>query len=121
MNSTVQVLRSIPELQVALNNFSDNNAASQSDASMTSAFRELYKDMRSTSEPVPPLQFLSQLRQVAPQFAERARGSNMYAQQDAQEAWGAIVAVLDSNLDKGAGGKRERFVEQYLTGRMETT
>jgi len=123
MNSTVQVLRAIPELQVALNNFNDSNAAShaQPDATMTAHFRELYKDMKQTSETFPPLMFLNSLRQVAPQFAERARNSNSYAQQDAQEAWGAIVAALNTNLDKGAGGKPEKFVDQWLTGKIETT
>lgn len=121
MNSTVQVLRAIPELQVALNNFSDSNPASQPDAAMTTHFRELYKDMKATSEAFPPLLFLNALRQVAPQFAERARDTNSYAQQDAQEAWGAIVAALKTNLDKGTGGRAEKFVDQWLTGRIETT
>lgn len=123
MNATVQALRAIPELHTALNNFADANPASagQPDAAMTAHFRELYKDMRATSEAFPPLMFLSALRQVAPQFAERARDSGQYAQQDAQEAWGAIVAGLKGNLEKGAGGRAERFVDQWLTGRMETT
>ncbi|KAK4698484.1 ubiquitin carboxyl-terminal hydrolase 14, partial [Phenoliferia sp. Uapishka_3] len=59
MNSTVQVLRAIPELQTALNGFRDNNAASQTDAVLTAALRDLYKDMGKTSEGFPPVVFLN--------------------------------------------------------------
>lgn len=41
-----------------LHRFSDNNAASQQDASLTAALRDLYKDMGKTSEGFPPLLFL---------------------------------------------------------------
>lgn len=55
----MQVLRSIPELQTALNAFQDSNAASQQDAALTASLRDLYRDMGKTAEGFPPLVFLS--------------------------------------------------------------
>ncbi|KAK4699733.1 ubiquitin carboxyl-terminal hydrolase 14, partial [Phenoliferia sp. Uapishka_3] len=61
------------------------------------------------------------LRQVAPQFAERSRATGGYSQQDAQEAWGAVLTALKNNLGTGvSSGSEGRFVEQYMTGEMET-
>lgn len=64
------------------------------------------------------------LRQVAPQFAERAEGHGHgpagYAQQDAEEAWVRIVNALQGSL-KGLGSASETggFVQQWMTGRMQ--
>ena len=78
MNSTIQVLRQIPELQTALNEcvvanislyrttlmlvndhrFRESTSAAQNDTALTGALRDLYKDMGKTSEGFPPLVFL---------------------------------------------------------------
>lgn len=121
MNSTVQVLRQIPELQNALNSYQDNQASSQVDASVTSALRDLYRDMGQTTEDFPPLLFLNNLRQFAPQFAERSRTNGQYSQQDAQEAWSSIVNAVKGNLRVGAQDGEGRFVDQFMTGEMQTT
>ncbi|KAM0747751.1 ubiquitin C-terminal hydrolase [Meredithblackwellia eburnea MCA 4105] len=120
MNSTIQVLRAIPELQTALNSYRDSDARSLADASLTSALRDLYADMGKTSEGFPPMLFLSMLRQFAPQFAERSRTSGGYAQQDAQEAWGSIVTAVKQNLNVSAAGQG-KFVERFLEGELERT
>ncbi|GAA6018356.1 hypothetical protein JCM10207_000816 [Rhodosporidiobolus poonsookiae] len=115
MNSTVQVLRAIPELQTALNGASAPPV--QPDARLAHSLRDLYQSMGRTTEGFPPLAFLSMLRQFAPQFAEQSRQGGGYAQQDAQEAWGAIVQAVKSTA-VGAGG---RFVEEQLMGEFEKT
>ncbi|PWN92273.1 cysteine proteinase [Acaromyces ingoldii] len=128
LNSTLQVLRCIPELQVALNAFEGSMGSIDSEANITASLRNLFKSMGETSDAFPPYAFLTILRQVAPQFAEQVQGGHGFAQQDAQEAWARIVMALHASL-KGlsppsasnqagsteAGG---RFVDQYLTGRM---
>lgn len=50
------------------------------------------KKKNSSTEPVPPMQFLMLLRQHFPQFAQQARGKFM--QQDAEEFMGALFGSL---------------------------
>ena len=107
------------------------------DAQLTRQLRDLYQSMERTTEAFPPLSFLNvrlaqnttrtaraltspvqMLRQYAPQFAERSRQTGQYAQQDAQEAWGAILQAAKSRALTAAGGK---FVEKSLTGEFEKT
>ncbi|KAG6888563.1 hypothetical protein C0992_008192, partial [Termitomyces sp. T32_za158] len=85
MNASVQALRAIPELQVAL-----TAPSLQSATPLPAALRDLYANMARTSDTVTPMGFLSTLRQVNPQFAEMDRsGKQMggtYAQQDHQHS-----------------------------------
>lgn len=123
MNSTVQVLRSIPELNSALSSYGGSLGSGQSDAALASSLRDLYRDMGTTTEPFPPLVFIQvrcvlllgrerrrvrsrnrylcaqMLRQHAPQFAERSREGGGFAQQDAEEAWSSIVNALAVNVN----------------------
>ncbi|TFK48273.1 cysteine proteinase [Heliocybe sulcata] len=113
MNSTVQALRAIPELQQAL------SAGAGSLGGLPRALKDLLKNMSETTEAVTPMGFLSVLRQVAPQFAEmdRSKGGMMrgYAQQDAEECWTAITNALKEVPGPSSNGK---FVEQYLQGEI---
>ncbi|TNY17430.1 hypothetical protein DMC30DRAFT_419798 [Rhodotorula diobovata] len=120
MNSTVQVLRAIPELQDALK--SSQDSANQPPAQLTRSLRDLYKSMGRTTEDFPPLSFLSMLRQFAPQFAERSRTTGQYAQQDAQEAWGAILQAAKQSALGGAGAASGgNAVEQLMMGEFTKT
>ena len=61
------------------------------------------------------------LREFAPQFAERSR-QGQYAQQDAQEAWGAIITAMKNKLKIGSGTEaNSKFVEKFMTGEMTKT
>jgi ubiquitin carboxyl-terminal hydrolase 14 len=151
MNATVQALRAIPELQTAL-----ESAGGQSP--LPQALGSLYTQMSRTTESVLPLQVLTALRQFAPQFAERARGPSGaggsapsagitgsaamlgggggFAQQDAEECWGALVTAIkevpglppsqspeaSAQAQEGAVPDHrvadKKFVEQFLTGEM---
>ncbi|EST05854.1 Ubiquitin domain protein [Kalmanozyma brasiliensis GHG001] len=124
LNSTLQVLRAIPELQTALGHFDGNLGGADGERNLTAALRDLYKNLSQTTEPFPPFAFLTILRQVAPQFAEMTRDGHGFAQQDAEEVWVRIVQALQNSLhglapssEAGADASR-KFVEQYLTGHM---
>lgn len=117
LNSTLQVLRSMEPLQEALAAYTPRDGASEGDASLVAALRDLYRDMGKTSEAMPPLVFLSILRKLAPQFGEMAEGGAGYAQQDAEEAWIRIVQAL--SVLPAAGAPNDRFVSRYLTGSVE--
>ncbi|KAJ3808354.1 hypothetical protein F5876DRAFT_46171 [Lentinula aff. lateritia] len=137
MNSTVQALRAIPELQVALGVPSPNPSSSSSSTNpnlggtLPRPLRDLYANLSRTSDAVNPASFLNILRQVNPQFAEpdRNRKGSMgigggYAQQDAEECYSQVlnsvrdVEVPDILIRPGAvnGGQRKKFVEQYMMG-----
>ncbi|EPQ30779.1 uncharacterized protein PFL1_01680 [Pseudozyma flocculosa PF-1] len=128
LNSTLQVLRAIPELQVALNRFGGTLGGADGESNLTAALRDLYKNLGQTTEAFPPIAFLSILRQVAPQFAEMSREGGGYAQQDAEEVWVRIIQALQNSLkglpanaDSAAGGSHDvaqKFVQQYMTGHM---
>ncbi|KDR78333.1 hypothetical protein GALMADRAFT_64881 [Galerina marginata CBS 339.88] len=139
MNATVQALRAIPELQVAL-----STPSLQSTTPLPGALRDLYHNMTRTTDSITPLQFLQVLRQVNPQFAEMDRsekragdlmmGRQGYAQQgmpyfNAEECYGAIINSLrnvpgldanGSSVSTGAEAAigRAKFVEQFMMGEM---
>ncbi|KAF8889053.1 hypothetical protein BD779DRAFT_1521718 [Infundibulicybe gibba] len=121
MNASIQALRVIPELQAALS----TPAGTQSSSPLPLALQQLYTSMSRTTDSVTPTQFLHTLRQVNPQFAERARGGGIpqgmggYAQQDAEECYAQIISTLrDVPVvgDESMGSKK--FVNQYLMGQM---
>ncbi|KAG6866310.1 hypothetical protein C0991_005777 [Blastosporella zonata] len=130
MNASVQALRAIPELQLAL-----TASSLQSTTPLPAALRDLYANMSRTTDSITPMSFLSTLRQVNPQFAEMDRGSKVsgmaagYAQQDAEECFGQIINTLRNvpglNVDGTSSGssavattETKKFVEQYLMGEM---
>ncbi|KAH0538082.1 hypothetical protein FGG08_005294 [Glutinoglossum americanum] len=152
LNSTLQALRSVPELQEELAKYrplSDAGPASGAASSsslaslsalglgglggtmdLTAALRDLYKQMSETQEGFPPLMFLNALRTAFPQFAQKAKSHNGYAQQDAEEAWSQIVSQLRQKLKikvTPASGESSTqssseisFIDKYLAGKFET-
>ncbi|KAI0076894.1 cysteine proteinase [Panus rudis PR-1116 ss-1] len=118
MNSTLQVIRSIPELQVALEKSSPTGLAGQ--------LKNLLLQMSRTTEAVTPTGFLSALRQAYPQFAELSRGGAKglgaaYAQQDAEECYTQLINSLKEvpGLPGPSGTNNgKKFVEQFLMGEM---
>ncbi|KAL7894573.1 ubiquitin carboxyl-terminal hydrolase 14 [Trichoderma sp. SZMC 28014] len=118
LNSTLQTLRSIPELQTALTTYNAVPGTSRQD--LASQLSNLYKKMGATLESLPPGDFLAALRIVFPQFAEKARTGPGYAQQDAEEAWSQIVQQLNQKLTiKGSDDSSGvSFVEKYMAGRF---
>ncbi|KAF8900164.1 hypothetical protein CPB84DRAFT_1779499 [Gymnopilus junonius] len=135
MNATVQALRAVPELQIAL----ATAPALQSTTPLPGALRDLYINMARTTDSITPLQFLQILRQENPQFAEMDRseksapallmGKSMYAQQDAEECYSAIINSLRNVPGLDTSGRsvatgaeavagRPRFIQQFLMGEV---
>ncbi|KAK4215828.1 hypothetical protein QBC37DRAFT_339274 [Rhypophila decipiens] len=126
LNSTLQVLRSVPELQDSLDAYS-RPAANTSSFSMPSVdlatpLKQLFKGMAKTQEGMPPFSFLEALRMAFPQFAERSKSGNGYAQQDAEEAWSQIVSALKPKLTlTGESAEPVSVFDKYMTGELSST
>ncbi|KAG9078282.1 deubiquitinating enzyme [Ceratobasidium sp. UAMH 11750] len=120
MNSTVQALRAIPELQTALDPTPSGPANPQ--RRLAIAMRETYKAMSKTTEGLPPIMLLQNLRTLFPQFAEQTNAGH-FAQQDAEECWSQMVNAIKTQvpgLPDGTGSAAKPFVEQYMMGEMRT-
>ncbi|KAJ5263242.1 Peptidase C19 ubiquitin carboxyl-terminal hydrolase 2 [Penicillium angulare] len=135
LNSTLQTLRGVPELQAELLKYQPSSQAGQSGLSNLSSFglggldsskdlaaalRDLFKEMSETQEGVPPFMFLNALRTVFPQFAQQDRNGHGYAQQDAEEAWSQILNQLRVKLTIGNGSESASFVDKYLAGQFDS-
>lgn len=131
LNSTLQTLRILPELQEGLQLYKASTPTSSlfgdtSNQDLTTAMRDLYKRMSETQEGFPPVMFLNALRTAFPQFAQRSREGVGFAQQDAEEAWSQILTQLRQKLkikEKKSDGAEEEvsFVDKYMAGRFETS
>ncbi|KAM5347118.1 hypothetical protein ACJ41O_010123 [Fusarium nematophilum] len=125
LNSTLQTLRSIPELQDALTNYSGAPSSllvGGTSMDLASQLSSLYKKMSETQESFPPMTFLNTLRVVFPQFAEKSKSGHGYAQQDAEEAWSQIVQQLNQKLrlKEGESTPEVSFVERYMSGEFSS-
>ncbi|RKF79518.1 Ubiquitin carboxyl-terminal hydrolase 6 [Golovinomyces cichoracearum] len=134
LNSTLQTLRAIPELQQYLFKYKVSaqapvTASFLRDISIVEldslvapsdlvlSLRDLFQRMNETQDGFPPHSFLSSLRSNFPQFAEKSKTNNGYAQQDAEEAWSQIVHQLRGKLKINAGENNETsFVDKYMAG-----
>lgn len=113
LNSALQTFRYMPELQEALANYTSDEAVD-----LTAALGRLYKGMGESLEPYDPTVFISMLRAVFPQFAERNRNGHGYAQQDADEAWSLILTQLRGKLKTADSVS---VVDKFIAGRFETS
>ncbi|KJK73984.1 Ubiquitin carboxyl-terminal hydrolase [Metarhizium anisopliae BRIP 53293] len=126
LNSTLQTLRSIPELQTSLQTYKPNSSglmAGMASADLASQLASLYKKMSETQDAFPPMNFLTALRVVFPQFAEKAKSNNGYAQQDAEEAWSQIVQQLSQKvkIKESDDAPEMSFVDKYMSGEFSST
>ena len=127
LNSTLQALRSIPELQDALVQHRHTSMSEVPQLDVTNQLKDLFKDMSETQYGMPPFTFLNALRTTFPQFAERSKKGDGYAQQDAEEAWSQIVSQLKQKL-KGSTGSAEggaavagSFIDKFMGGEFSST
>lgn len=123
LNSTLQTLRSIPELQDALVKYNTDGGLGMGSfgTDVVADLRDLYKNMKETQRSPEPIMFLNTLRNVFPQFAERSQSTNAYAQQDAEEAWSQILAQIRSKVKMPSGGGDDAsvpFVDRYMSGQF---
>lgn len=123
LNSTLQVLRAVPELQDALSKYepaSGEATGTLPQLDLTRQLRDTYKYMSETQEVYVPHTFLASLRNLYPQFAERSRtAGGGYAQQDAEEAWSQILSQIRQKLrikDATDATSDQSFIEKYMSG-----
>jgi ubiquitin carboxyl-terminal hydrolase 14 len=117
LNSALQTLRTVPELQDELVKY---RADPMKDT--TAALRDLYKNMGETQQHFAPHIFLLALRAENPQFAQMAKNGHGFAQQDAEEAWSHIITQLKNRLliqnpSEDGRNSSESFVDKYMTGK----
>lgn len=136
LNSTLQTLRGIPELQQELQQYSSTGASDGpsglgnlsafglgglgASMDLTGSLRDLYKQMSETQEGFPPLMFLNALRNAFPQFAQKAKNGHGYAQQDAEEAWSQILTQLRQKLKTKDGEESVSFIDKYMAGSFDS-
>jgi ubiquitin carboxyl-terminal hydrolase 14 len=125
LNSTLQTLRSIPELQDNLVKYQHKSTGLADvipQLDLTTQLKGLYKDMSETQSGYAPLIFLNSLRVAFPQFAEKAKNGHGYAQQDAEEAWSQIVAQLRQKLKTKDGKDSDEvsFVDRFMGGEFSS-
>ncbi|KAH6628715.1 hypothetical protein F5144DRAFT_537386 [Chaetomium tenue] len=126
LNSTLQALRSIPELQDALGKHKHTSMTEIPQLDLTNQLKDLFKEMSETQNGMPPFTFLNALRMAFPQFAERSKKGEGYAQQDAEEAWSQIVSQLRQKLKwetptECETGGASSFVDKYMSGAFSST
>jgi ubiquitin carboxyl-terminal hydrolase 14 len=126
LNSTLQALRSIPELQDALGKHKHTSMTEIPQLDLTNQLKDLFKEMSETQNGMPPFTFLNALRMAFPQFAERSKKGEGYAQQDAEEAWSQIVSQLRQKLKweaptEGETASATSFVDKYMAGAFSST
>ncbi|SPQ19761.1 39c72e41-b560-4ce9-a086-9ed369656033 [Thermothielavioides terrestris] len=126
LNSTLQALRSIPELQDALAKHKHTSMSEIPQLDITNQLKDLFKDMSETQGGMSPFTFLNALRVTYPQFAERSKKGPGYAQQDAEEAWSQIVSQLRQKLRgpepaEGDTARAGSFVDKYMAGEFSST
>lgn len=112
MNSTLQAMRTIPELKQALARHPSNNI------DLTAELKSLYRAMDSSGRSTVPATFLNALRQRFPQFAERGDDGH-FKQQDAEEVWTQLLYTLREAL-KVQGDSDTTVVDKYMAGSFET-
>lgn len=132
LNSTLQTLRAVPELQEQLVKYKGGIADTSNDhlsqftnlggpsLDLTASLRDLFSQMSDTQEGFPPLLFLSALRSIFPQFAQKSKTGHGFAQQDAEEAWSQIVSQLRTKLKVKEGESEESFVDKYMAGKFKS-
>ncbi|KAI3936662.1 hypothetical protein MKX01_034091 [Papaver californicum] len=113
MNSTLQCLRSVPELKSELINYpGKTNDLDQSSHLLTIATRDLFGELDRNVKPVSPMQFWMMLRKKYPQFGQLHNGAFM--QQDAEECWTQIMYTLSQSLRAPNGSENPEAVKKLF-------
>lgn len=117
MNSTVQVLKTVPELKDALNTYQGQTLQQTSgdmSGPITASLRDLYSQMDEKSHAdVPPFFLLQLLRMQCPQFADK-NDEGHFMQQDANECLMEFMRILQQSLKSPAGATRKDFIDRFF-------
>nr|CAB3267544.1 ubiquitin carboxyl-terminal hydrolase 14-like [Phallusia mammillata] len=124
MNATVQFLKTVPELEQALQKYSGNVAGSglmgslgggsNLDDSITASFRDLVKEMKAQTQPtIKPFFFLQLLYLRFPHFAEKNEHGHPM-QQDANEFLTELMRICQQKLTSNEESKAQSIIDQYF-------
>jgi ubiquitin carboxyl-terminal hydrolase 14 len=115
MNSVVQMLRQVPELEEAAKNVESTTSL---DGRLSVEFGQLMKDLSGSLGAVEPLRFLLALRAKCPEFAKKD-GRGNFAQQDAEECIRAMLSSFAAGMvDKD---KDENAIDRLFGFRLRNT
>lgn len=120
MNASVQCLKAVTPLVSELKKYDGIVVASDPSERFAASLRDVIRKLRAPGQSINPILFLSALRAVNPQFAERGQ-HGMYMQQDAEECWGEILTRLAGSLliEKGHP-ERGNFIDKMFSIRMKS-
>merc|ERR1719182_1373108 len=107
MNSCLQCLAKIKELNDSLKDYVVPGAERDIDAVLTNQLKNTFQQLAAGSaqqDAVTPIQFVMALRQKFPRFAEMQNGG--YMQQDADECLRGILTAMSAAMPTGGGGNR---------------
>ncbi|WWC67636.1 uncharacterized protein I206_101546 [Kwoniella pini CBS 10737] len=118
LNSTLQALKTIPQLSVALDSYS--TTANSPEGKVTNSLKNLFSGLNQTADAVAPFNVLSNLRILAPQFAE-TDNAGRYSQQDADEAWTQLLSALKLSLGGSNGDENavDKMMGLELTSKLQ--
>lgn len=118
MNSTIHLLKNVPEIKEAL--FKFKGGSETSSKKITTTFRDLLKSMEESKngQEITPTMFVSAVRQAFPLFnaAEETPFGKMYSQQDAEEFLNILRNAIVSELQK-----ENESLPGLFVGQLEST
>lgn len=135
LNSALQILRAIPELQVALSRFRPTLGEANEEADLTDTLRTTFDQWAfhaQQAKQYAPEILLTHLRRLVPQLAKRQR-HGAFAQQDAVEAVASLLSGLTWTLGRTSSFREQgaeqstscQSLQQYfqgsLSGKLSTT
>ncbi|ORZ31822.1 hypothetical protein BCR44DRAFT_1441417 [Catenaria anguillulae PL171] len=126
LNATLQCLRTVKELQGALEQDAANKGYSgDMMGNVTVSLRDLYKQLNAQNaaavDAIPPIAFLTAFRAAYPQFAEQDQRTGAFAQQDAEEAWNQLLtAVKSSTAPKSSSSSSTSSSSSAATGSLSS-
>lgn len=114
LNSTLQALRSIPELRKSLEKYTN-----PSPADITVNLKRLYTHMDNGISI--PSNFIAALRNRFPQFAEQDDHGH-FRQQDAEEVYSILINTLRGSLTDSTPGNASssNVIDEYFSGSFDT-
>jgi len=102
LNSTIQCLKAVPELSLALNGLGSGDTNFSAASHLSASLRRLFDNLSSSKDAVVPIDFVGLLRQAFPDpFAQRT--ATNFKQQDADEFYTTVMTkILAPALTKPA-------------------
>merc|ERR1719182_110763 len=120
MNSCLQCLAKIKELNDSLKDYVVPGAERDIDAVLTNQLKNTFQQLAAGSaqqDAVTPVQFIMALRAKFPRFAEMQNGG--YMQQDADECLRGILTSLSSTMSTTGGNRIDELFGFKLRSSMK--